>query len=210
MAGPDLSEFHDLLEEELNVEAIQAEADLDRFQRLVLAPNFRALAPKARQAVNDVANAIKNAEDPEAMLADINAGSCTIEGVAITPEDVEVRRTEREGFAAMTLNTQDGEAQVSLVLDMAETPALLSRGLARDITRRVQARRKALDMAIEATISLQVWTTNAPELASEDRQHIASETRAAEAVFHDQGNAPAEAEGFEVDGATVHVLVVEA
>ena len=49
VAGPDLSEFHDLLEEELNVEVIQAEADLDRFQRLVLAPNFRALAPKARR-----------------------------------------------------------------------------------------------------------------------------------------------------------------
>ena len=93
----------------------------------------------------------------------------------------------------MTLNTQDGEAQVSLVLDMAETPALLSRGLARDITRRVQARRKALDLAIEATISLQVWTTNAPDLAAEDRQYIASETRAAEAVFHDEGDAPAEA-----------------
>jgi len=210
VAGPDLSAFHGLLEEELNVEAIQAEADLDRFQRLVLAPNFRALAPKARQAVNDIANAIKNAEDPEAMLAEINAGSCTIEGVAITSEDVEVRRTEREGFAAMTLNVQDGEAQVSLVLDMAETPALLSRGLARDITRRVQARRKALDLAIEATISLQVWTTNAPDLASEDRQYIASETRAAEAVFHDEGDAPAEAEGFEVDGAMVHVLVAEA
>ena len=68
----------------------------------------------------------------------------------------------------------------------------------------------SLDLAIEATISLQVWTTNAPDLAATDRQYIASETRAAEAVFHDLGDAPAEAEGFEVDGATVHVLVVEA
>ena len=46
VAGPDLSAFHDLLEEELNVEAIQAEADLDRFQRLVLAPNFVPLRPR--------------------------------------------------------------------------------------------------------------------------------------------------------------------
>ena len=94
MAGPDLSEFHDLLEEELNVEAIQAEviwtASSASCSRRTSAPSH------LRQAVNDIANAIKNAEDPEAMLAEINAGSCTIEGVAITPEDVEVRRTERE------------------------------------------------------------------------------------------------------------------
>ena len=144
MAGPDLSEFHDLLEEELNVEAIQAEADLDRFQRLVLAPNFRALAPKARQAVNDIANAIKNAED----LKPCSPRSTPAPAPSRAWPSRRGRRSSthgREGFAAMTLNTQDGDAQVSLVLDMAETPALLSRGLARDITRRVQARRKALD-----------------------------------------------------------------
>jgi isoleucyl-tRNA synthetase len=208
VAGPDLATFHDLLEEELNVEAISAEPDLDRFQRVVLAPNFRSLAPKARQSVNDIANAIKNAEDPDALLASIEAGTCSIEGVDIALEDIEVRRAEREGFAAMTLDR--GDAQVSLVLDMALTPELLSRGMARDVTRRVQARRKAMDLEMEATIALEVWTKDAPDLAEADRTWIADETRAAQAVFHPEGEAaPDDAEAFTVDGATVHIRVVE-
>ena len=208
VAGPDLATFHDLLEEELNVEAISAEPDLDRFQRVVLAPNFRSLAPKARQSVNTIANAIKIAEDPDALLASIEAGTCSIEGVDIALEDIEVRRAERDGFAAMTLDR--GDAQVSLVLDMALTPELLSRGMARDVTRRVQARRKAMDLEMEAMISLEVWTKDAPDLAEADRTWVADETRAAQAVFHPEGEAaPDDAEAFTVDGATVHIRVVE-
>ena len=46
---------------------------------------------------------------------------------------------------------------------MNDTPALLSKGMARDIVRRVQAKRKDLNLEIEATIDLEVWLTNAPK-----------------------------------------------
>ena len=60
----------------------------DRFQRIELAPNFRALAPKARANVNDVANAIKSTDDPVGLLAEIDAGTATIMEIPI----VAVRR----------------------------------------------------------------------------------------------------------------------
>ena len=96
VAGPDLSAFHDLLAEELNVEAIRVEDDLDRFQQIELAPNFRALAPKARAEVNNVANAIRTHEDPVALLASINDGGADVLGVLVENGDVEVKRVERE------------------------------------------------------------------------------------------------------------------
>ena len=210
VAGPDLSEFHDLLAEELNVEAIQIETDLDRFQRIELAPNFRALAPKARADVNNVANAIRNAEDPEALLASINDGGAEVLGVLVEPADVEVKRVEREGFAAQTVNSESDSdtVQVSLVLDMNDTPALLSKGMARDIVRRVQAKRKDMDMEIEATIGLEIWLANAPAMDADDVQWVATETRAAACVFHEsKDQPPTDAEHFEVDGATVHFIV---
>ena len=209
VAGPDLSAFHDLLAEELNVEAIRVETDLDRFQRIELAPNFRALAPKARAEVNNVANAIRNAEDPEALLASINDGGADVLGVLVEPSDVEVKRVEREGFAAQTVNSESESdtVQVSLVLDMNDTPALLSKGMARDIVRRVQAKRKALDLDIEATVDLELWLSNAPPMNADDVQWVATETRAAACVVHDTEEAPAHAEHFEVDGASVHFIV---
>ncbi|MDP6200529.1 MAG: class I tRNA ligase family protein, partial [Candidatus Poseidonia sp.] len=208
VAGPDLSQFHDLLAEELNVEAIRVENDLDRFQRIELAPNFRALAPKARSEVNNVAQAIRSAEDPESLLAAINDGGADVLGVMVEASDVEVKRVEREGFAAQTVEAEGESLHVSLVLDMNDTPALLSKGMARDIVRRVQAKRKDLDLAIEASIDLEIWLSNAPEMMPTDEQWVATETRAAGCVFHGSNDqAPSDAEQFEVDGTIVHFTV---
>ena len=132
-------------------------------------------------------------------------------GVTVEAGDVEVKRVEREGFAAQTVEVtmeSDQSLHVSLVLDMNDTPALLSKGMARDITRRVQAQRKALNLAMEDTIALEVWMENAPEMNANDTAWVASETRAASCVFHPQGDKPpADTEHFEVDGTVVHFTV---
>ena len=210
VSGPDLAQFHEILAEELNVENISVETDLDRFQQIELAPNFRALAPRARGDVNAIAGEIRNAADPVAMLQQIKSGELEIMGIKIEESDVEVKRIEKSGFAASTIQIGQGDEayQVSLVLDMNDTPELLSKGLARDITRRIQAKRKDLDLDIEATIDLEVWTENAPELFEADRQWIVTETRASAAVFHpSDANTEQDAESFEVDGAKINFIV---
>ena len=131
-------------------------------------------------------------------------------GVHIELSDVEVRRVEKQGFAASTVQAGAGEdaAQISLVLDMNDTPELLSKGLARDITRRIQAMRKTLNLEIEATIDLEIWMKDAPELFADDEQWIVNETRAAGVVFHPENASPSEqSESFEVDGTTVWFTV---
>ena len=204
VAGPNLEPYHDLLCEELNVESISVETDLDRFQQIELGVNFRALAPRAKGDVNAIAGEIKNNPDQEKLLADILAGSCTIMGVEILESDIDVRRAERDGYAAATITVGDGEdaSHVSLVLDMQDTPHLLSKGLARDITRRIQSKRKDMNLEIEAMIDVEVWMTDAPELFEEDRTWIAKETRASGIVFSEEAS-PSDAESFDVDGATI-------
>ena len=157
-----------------------------------------------------MANEIKASQDPEALLAAIEAGTCEIMGIQIEMSDVELKRAEREGFAASTVQIGQGDeaSHISLVLDMNDTPALLSKGLARDITRRIQAKRKTLNMEIEATIDLEIWMKDAPELFDEDQQWIVNETRCAAAAFHPTDlQAPADADSFEVDGITVWFAV---
>jgi hypothetical protein len=83
---------------------------------------------------------------------------------------------------------------------MSDSPELLSKGLARDITRRIQAARKDLDLAIEDTISLEVWMKDAPELFEEDTNWITTETRASNSVFN---VGEGDGDSFEVDGATI-------
>ena len=132
------------------------------------------------------------------MLASIDAGNLVIAGYEITSDDIELRRVEREGYAAQTLQMDD--SSVSLVLDMTDSPDLLSKGLARDITRRIQASRKDMNLEIEDTISLMVWMQNAPELFEQDRNWIVNETRASNSQFN---IGEGQGESFEVDGATI-------
>ncbi|MEC7483672.1 MAG: isoleucine--tRNA ligase, partial [Candidatus Thermoplasmatota archaeon] len=208
VAGPNLEAYHDLLCEELNVESISVETDLDRFQQVELGVNFRALAPRAKGDVNAIAGQIKNHPDQDALLADIRGGSCTIMGVDILESDVEVRRAEREGYAAATITAGEGDdaSHVSLVLDMQDTPHLLSKGLARDITRRIQSKRKDMDLEIEAMIDVEVWMADAPELFEEDQVWVAKETRASGIAFSED-QAPADVESFYVDEAQVSYRV---
>ena len=204
VAGPDLQPYHDLLCEELNVESISVETDLDRFQQVELAVNFRALAPRAKGDVNAIAGQIRNHPDQETLLSEIRSGTCTIMDVDILESDIEVRRTERDGYAAATIMVGEGDdaSHVSLVLDMQDTPHLLSKGLARDITRRIQSKRKDMDLEIEDMIDVEVWMANAPDLFEDDQTWIAKETRASGIVFNVE-QPPSDAESFDVDGAQI-------
>ena len=91
---------------------------------------------------------------------------------------------------------------------MNDTPELLSKGLARDITRRIQAKRKDLNLEIEANIDLEIWMSNAPELFDEDKQWIVNETRTAGVIFHSEDDELSDdCDTFEVDGTTVSFTV---
>jgi hypothetical protein len=63
-------------------------------------------------------------------------------------------------------------------------------------------------LEIEATIELEVWMENAPELFKVDQDWIISETRANAAIFYPNGEAPnSEIENFEVDEAKIYFKV---
>jgi isoleucyl-tRNA synthetase len=198
VGGPDLSQFHDILADELNVETLTTENDLDSFQKVVLAPNRKTLGAKCRADLPAVLAQLDLA-DPESLLLEIEAGIAALAGYEITLDDIEVRRVEKDGFAAYTLSHDAGD--VSLVLDMDIDAELLSKGLARDIIRRVQAKRKQLDLEVEATIELSVWV-DGMELADDDWEHVKSETRAGRASLN-EGKSPADTETFEVDRTNV-------
>ena len=112
---PDVSIFTELLQEELNMETISTETDLEKFQKIKLNPNFRSLAPKARQNVNQIAGLIKSADDPEKMYQQIIAGGFTLMDVEINPEDVEVQREQKRGTAQRLFQLVKGMINHKLV-----------------------------------------------------------------------------------------------
>ena len=77
----------------------------------------------------------------------------------IGPDDVVITETPREGWAVAT------DAGETLALDLALTPDLVRRGLAREVVRQVQEGRKAAGLEVSDRIEL--WlNADAPELAA--------------------------------------------
>ena len=205
VGGPDISRFHDILADELNVEVLTAEENLERFQRMVIEPNRKALGSKCRQDLPAVLDLLAQA-DPDNILLEIDAGICILEGYDITMEDIEIRYVEKDGFAASTISDDD-VGDVSLVLDMSLDNQLISKGLTRDIIRRIQAKRKELNLEMEANIELTVWLDeNAPEISQNDWNHLVNETRATGAELS-LDSPPAGIDSFNVDGIEVHFSV---
>jgi len=205
VGGPDLTDYHDILAEELNVEELLTEDDLDLFQRIVLEPNRKSLGAKCRSDLPAVLAKLDTA-DPDSLLLEIEAGIAALAGYSITMDDIEVRRTEKDGYAAATLSGDDF-GDVSLVLDMELNEELMSRGLARDIIRRIQSKRKELDLDVEESISLSVWIEGGV-LADEDWTHVQTETRAGSATLN-EGEVSGDADVFEVDGVSISFSVTE-
>ena len=206
VGGPDISDFHEILAEELNVETLTTEDDLDRFQKIEIAPNRKSLGKKCRQDLPEVLELLENA-DPDNILLEIEAEICILEGYDITMEDIEIRRVEKANYAAATISVEE-IGNVSLVLDMSLDDELISKGLARDIIRHVQAKRKDLNLDVEASIELSVWIESREQLLDNDWSHIQIETRAGNAHIN-SGDIPDRTEYFEVDGIGINFSIKE-
>ena len=199
----DIGDLKDILSEELNVESLENEDDLERFQKIELKPNRKSLGRKCTSDLPAVLNEFSGI-DPDSFLLEIQAGIAHLAGYPIDMDDVEIRRVEKEGFAAMTV--ESGGKDVTLVLDLSLDDDLLSKGLARDIIRRVQAKRKELNLRIEASISLEIsLSEESPELAEIDWNHILSETRSISG--RRSGDQSSMESSFELDGSVVGFTV---
>ncbi len=201
VGGTDLSEFHTIIAEELNVESLETESNLDRFQRVEVVPNHKVLGKKCRADLPKVLSELADI-DSESLLSQIDKNEAKLAGYEITMEDVILRRVEKDGFAASTF-ADEKLGDISLVLDMEITDDLLSKGLAREITRRVQSKRKDLDLELEDTINLKVWLSeDSPKLNTADWDYITFETRASTADLQ-YAKASGKSETFEVDGMKI-------
>ncbi|HEX6122774.1 MAG TPA: DUF5915 domain-containing protein, partial [Ktedonobacterales bacterium] len=151
-----LQRLGDQVLEELNVkrlELLPAESDMLLY---TLRPRMAALGPKHGKLAQKVLAALR-VYDAQAGAEALRAeGQLTlrVEGqpVAITPDEVDIEATAREGFVAAE------ERGYVALLDTHLSPELLAEGLARDLAHLIQEVRKHAGLAIEDTIETWLWS----------------------------------------------------
>lgn len=173
-----------LLRDELNVKQIEYTKDATKYITYLVQPNFKRLGPRVGKHMPAVKQALAGA-DAAALLAQLNADgkvSLAIGGdiVELDNEDIQVRLQAKAGWAA----AQGRQCVVVLATDL--TPQLIREGLARDVVRLIQDRRKELDCQYIDRIEVGI-VLSAGELRKaieENCAYIMAETLAVELHFH--------------------------
>ena len=173
-----IDRFSSDIREELNVRELGFTQEPHRYVEFELVPNFRVLGPKLGKQVPACKRALAEA-DGSALYAEMeDRGKIVIElpdgPIDLTPDEVEVRLSARQDFAAAS-----GAGQV-VVLDTRLDDSLRREGLAREVINRIQRARKAMDLPYEARIEVG-WTASGDlaEAIEEHMDRIAGETLAA-------------------------------
>ncbi len=167
-----------ILKDELNVKRVEYQSDAGEYVSYQIQPNFKLLGPKVGKLMPSVKKALGAANGAE-LLAQLNhSGRVELvvdgETVHLDAESIQVRLAAREGWAA----AQGSGCVVVLATEL--TDELVREGLARDIVRLVQDRRKEMNLQFTDRINLGCITdsTELQQAISEHAATIQSETLA--------------------------------
>jgi len=175
----DLEAMAQVIAEELNVKQVRVSADEESLVHLSVRPNFRRLGPRFGRQVREAAAKI-SALDSDAIRRLRQTGSIEIPlngvgPVAITLDDVEFRREEREGLSVAN------EGAVTVALDTRIDANLRKEGWARELVNRIQNLRKNAGLEVTDRIAVEYDLPDEPRKALERfADHIRRETLAVE------------------------------
>ncbi|MFO7973433.1 MAG: isoleucine--tRNA ligase [Candidatus Hydrogenedentota bacterium] len=199
-----LEKHIELVKSELNVKEVSFTDNPDEYVSFELKPNFKVLGPRLGKKVKSVAKALAQG-DAAAMCAELQDGALSLdvdgEAIELTNEDVDVRLTPKEGFAAA-----QGRRMVA-VISTEITEELRQEGWVREFIRCVQDIRKEQELAYDARVEVSVKTDH-DELAGvltafEDK--IRGEVLADAFVIN--GDSGVEGKEIEIDEFSVTVAV---
>jgi isoleucyl-tRNA synthetase len=143
---------------ELNVQGLEDVASLEELMSWTVVPNFRALGPRLGRKVNEVKQALAEA-DGAALRRQLEAqGWIEVAGERLERGDVEVRAGGHEEFAL----AQEGGWAVALDLELDDD--LRHAGMARELVRELNDLRKRLDLALTDRVAVRVGA--GPRLAA--------------------------------------------
>jgi isoleucyl-tRNA synthetase len=146
-----LTEFADIIKDEVNVKDLVLSPEPASLGSLTLTVNPRALGPRLGKQVQDVIRAVKSG-------AWTSSGD-VVEAAGVTLEagEYELKLTAADPGSTAALPGSDG----LIALDTSVTPALAAEGVARDVVRVIQAARRDAGLEVSDRISLVVGCDDA-------------------------------------------------
>ncbi len=150
-----ISEFKEIIAEEVNIKNIEIAEEISDLAELKLQINFKKIGAKYGSKVKEITNAIKNGDwkkvsDKEILIA----------GISLVDDEFEIKLTPKnqddKKFVIAALPSNDCLIQ----LDIEVTKNLEAEGIARDIVRAIQQSRKESNLNVSDNIALKIASSN--------------------------------------------------
>ena len=203
-----LEDHGTILRSELNVLRIDYAADAAEFVSYKVQPNFKLVGPRVGVLMPKVKEALAKADGGQ-LLDEMNrTGKITLavadQFVELTSEEIQILLQAKPGRAAAQ------GSRCVVVLETELTPELIRQGMANDIIRLVQDRRKEIDLQYSDRIHLSLVADDSGLTAAirENAKRIKAETLAEKLDDCPQLNSEAAAREVAEKPLTIFISVV--
>jgi Isoleucyl-tRNA synthetase len=144
--------FVDIIEDELNVKAVEFTDDVRSYTTYTFKPQLRTVGPKYGKLLGQIRAALDSLDGNAAMDELKSKGVLTLtfgeEKAELSEEDLLIDMTQTPGYAT------ESNGDVTVVLDGNLTPELIDEGYVREIISKVQTMRKEAGFEVMDHITL--------------------------------------------------------
>jgi isoleucyl-tRNA synthetase len=179
-----LREHTRLIEEELNVKAVEFTTEGHQYITYTVVPNFKRLGPRLGKNMPLVKKLLAQRDGGELLSQLKSAGKIALElpgqdAVELDEEDIEIRLEAKEGWSAAQ------GRQCVVVLSTELNDELIQEGVAKDVVRAIQDQRKEIACAYTCRILVGIVSQSEELLAAVRafRDYIQQETLADDIQF---------------------------
>lgn len=162
------NELISLIEDELNVQAVEFVHDAKEYLNYDLKPQLKILGPKYGSKIGAIRNYLASC-DAIQVVDTVNRGetfSFDVDGetVELSKEDLLISPISKEGF------TSESDGKMTVVLSTELTPELVELGLVRELISKVQQTRK--DTGFEVTNHIKIYVSASSEIEDVLKKYV--------------------------------------
>ncbi len=151
-----LQDYFDIVKEELNIKEVAFSPNIDQYVSYSARLNFKLAGPKLGANVKPAAAYISSL-DSKAVKEFTESGQISFDSngsrVILTADEVEIVKSEREGFAV------EGDGSITIAIAIELNEELTGEGFAREIVNKIQNMRKSSGFEVTDHINVRIGSS---------------------------------------------------